>query len=178
MPIYARTSSKDFTPAPAGLQYAICCDVVDLGMVHSDKWDKTQHKVRLKWQSEEEMQNGKPFLISKDYTLSMHEKATLRLHIESWMGRKLTEEEAAEFDVEQMLDKVCQLNIVHVQGSKGGTFANIASIVPAGKRAPVMQVRDYERVCAREGYKPPQMDEPPPHSDIDMGQMPDEEPPF
>lgn len=183
-PLYARKTSATFDPAPIGPQHAICCDVVDLGMVHSEKYDKTQHKCELRWQSENIIEkSGKPYLIIKRYTLSMHEKARLRVDIESWLGRTLTDEEASEFDVESLLDKVALISIVHNRvGDK--VYGNVSALMPPMKGAPAMKVRDYDRVCARDGYKAPEYasipqgaDEPPPHTDADMG-APDDDIPF
>lgn len=176
MPIYAKRGSTTFEPAPAGLHQAICCDVIDRGMVYDSRWEKYSHKVRICWQIEETMKNGKPFLVTAQYTNSLHEKAILRAHLESWRGRPFTEEELDEFDLEALIDKTCQLNVVHKAGTKGGTFANVNAVVPAGKNAPKMQVRDYTRACLRADWKPPSMDEPPPHEDADQGAPPDDIP--
>jgi hypothetical protein len=177
MALYARNKASSFVPAPAALHYAICCDVVDMGMVHSEKFQKTQHKCQLRWQTESTMKDGKPYLIVKTYTLSLHPKARLRLDLESWRGRPFTDEEATEFDIEKLLDAMCQINVIHVKAAdgSGAVFSNVASIVPAGKHAPILRVHDYERVSSREGYKAPApdplegTDEPPPHTDADMG---------
>jgi hypothetical protein len=186
MPIYARNRSGNFVPPPPGMQYCICCDIVDLGMVHSERFGKTQHKVQIRHQSENEMKDGKPFLIVSTYTLSLHPKAALRGDIESWIGRGLSNEEASQFDLETLIDKVSQINIVHKKSDDGTrTFGNVASINPPGKHAPKMKVRDYERVCMREGYKAPapdpletdQSEDETPHSSEDPGWPPvDREP--
>jgi hypothetical protein len=177
MPLYASNKGNtEFEPTPAGPQHIICCDVVDLGMVLNQKFAKMQHKCQLRWQSEHVIpKTGKPFLLIKRYTLSLNEKASLRKDIEAWFGRLLTDEEAMEFDIEKLLDKVAFVNVVHAK-TAGKTYANIASIMPALPNAPIMSIRDYERVSARVGYKPPEYatvpqseDEPPPHDDADRG---------
>jgi hypothetical protein len=151
MPIYASAGSGgDFKPAPAGLSQAVCVDVVDMGMlkVSYAGVDKEQHKVRIVWQLEDMMADGKPFLIQKRYTLSLHEKANLRKDLESWRGRSFTPEELIKFDVETIIGKNAQLNIQHVT-KDGKTYANVVSIVPLGKTMQKIEAMGYVRVQDR-----------------------------
>jgi len=147
MPIYASAGSgTKFTPAPAGAYAAVCCDVRDLGVLEV-KWQnetKRQHKVLISWQIDEPRDDGKPYLVSRRYTLSLHEKSGLRKDLESWRGRKFTEDELHRFDVETILGKSCLLNVIHNQ-SGGDTYANVAGVMslPKGMAAPA--VRDYVR---------------------------------
>lgn len=143
-------SGTVFKPAPAGLHQAVCCDVVDMGVLEVTYAGKTkrQHKVRVVWQIDEDMDDGKPFIVQKRYTLSLHEKSNLRKELESWRGRLFTDDELAGFDLEKLLSANAQLNIQHVQ--KGGeTYANVVSIVPLGKGMQKLEVRDYVRVKDR-----------------------------
>lgn len=147
MPIIARGGSSDFVPCPAGVHQAVCCDVVDLGMLDTTFGQK--HKISIRWQVAEDMENGKPFLVQKRYTLSLHEKSTLRHDLESWRGRAFTEAESEGFDVETLLGANCMLNVMHKKGDKGGTFANIAAVMPLAKNMPKMSVRGYVREIDR-----------------------------
>jgi uncharacterized Zn-binding protein involved in type VI secretion len=151
MPIYASAGSGgDFTPAPAGLSQAVCVDVVDMGLlkVTYAGVEKTQHKVRLVWQLEDMMSDGKPFLVQKRYTLSLHEKANLRKDLESWRGRVFTPEELIKFDVETVIGANAQLNIQHTQ-KDGKTYANVVSIVPLGRGMQKIEGMAYVRVQDR-----------------------------
>lgn len=148
--------NKDFIPCPAGVHQGVCVDVVDLGMVTSTFVDdktgqpKIQHKADIVWQTSEAMADGRPFLVKKRYTLSLHEKATLRHDLESWRGRPFSEIEAEGFDVERLLGVNALLNVQHKAGSKGGTFANVVSLMPLPKNMPPMKAPgDYLRVCDR-----------------------------
>ena len=82
-----------FKPCPTGLQQLVCCDVIDLGMVTSsyNGEAKTMHKVSLRWQSAKLMSDGKPYLVQKRYTYSLHPKATLRKDLDGWRGKALTD---------------------------------------------------------------------------------------
>ena len=89
MAIIAKKEKSSFTPAPEGLWPGVCCDVVDKGMVPTQYGDK--HKVQLRWlvNAVPQREDKKPHMISKSYTLSLHEKANLRLMLEVWRGQEI-----------------------------------------------------------------------------------------
>jgi hypothetical protein len=149
MAIIAKASAggESFVPAPIGFHRAICCDVVDLGMVQGQYG--TKHKVRIIWQTEALMPDGKPYLVDQRYTLSLDERSNLRRDLESWRGKTFTLSEAAGFDLERLLNVQCSLMIVHKPGREAGkVFANIQAVLPAQAGKP-LTVRDYVRVIAR-----------------------------
>ena len=59
--------------------------------------------------------DGKPFLISRRYSLSLHEKSSLRRDLESWRGRAFTQEELRGFDLEVLIGVGCLVSVVHEQ---------------------------------------------------------------
>jgi hypothetical protein len=149
MPIIARAGGS-FTPAPAGTHAAVCVDVIDHGEIEVTYQGKTQrkHKVTIVWQIDEDQPDGKPFLVRRRYTCSLHEKATLRRDLESWRGRAFTDPELQGFDLETVLSMVCLLNLIH-EVRNGSTYANVAGVMrlPKGMTAP--SPRDYVRVIDR-----------------------------
>ncbi|MDH5244837.1 MAG: hypothetical protein OEW98_00185 [Betaproteobacteria bacterium] len=148
MPIIAKGSPRAFEPCPAGVQQAVCCDVVDLGLRETPYGEK--HKVDIRWQTAELMPSGQPYLVNKRYTLSLNEKATLRHDLEAWRGKAFTDAEIEGFDLERLIGVNALLNIVHGTGSKGGVFANVASIMPLAKKMTAVKVADdYVRVQDR-----------------------------
>lgn len=152
MPIIATAGdTREFTPAPAGLHQAVCVDVVDMGILEVTYAGvtKKQHKIRLVWQIDEPMEDGKRFIVQKRYTLSLHEKSTLRKELESWRGKAFTREEEMGFDLERLIDVNCFLNIVHSQ-KEGKTYANVASVVPLKKGMPLIHSEGYIRVQDRD----------------------------
>lgn len=162
MPIYAKASGTSFTPAPAGSHAAVCVDVVDLGQLKVS-WggkEKTQHKIRIVWQIDEDRDDGKPYQVSRRYTLSLHEKASLRRDLEAWRGKQFTEQELQGFDVEVLLGVPALLSLIHATRD-GDTFANVNAIMrlPRGMTAPAP--RDYVRVCDRQPTESGEM--PPPN---------------
>jgi hypothetical protein len=62
----------------------------------------------------------------------MGEKASLRKFIESWIGKKLTDAQAADFDITKLLGHPGMVNIAH-NGKEDRTYANIMSISPLPK---------------------------------------------
>lgn len=160
MAIIAKASNgtgESFTPAPAGLHRAICCDVVDLGMVQGQFG--TKHKVRIFWQTEAAMPDGKPYLVAQIYTLSLDERSNLRRDLEAWRGRPFSLTEAAGFDLERLVGVPCGLLVVHKAGrDPAKVFANIQSVLPALPGKP-LAIRDYVRVIHR---KPEAAATPPP----------------
>ncbi len=135
MPIIASTTASTYAPCPAGNHLAICYQMVEIGTEVSDfqGQKKSLHRVRLTWELPNERKifnpdkGEQPYSLSRDYTLSMHEKATLRKDLESWRGKAFNEDEAKSFDVTRLMGKPCLLNIIHTE-KDGKTFANIAGV--------------------------------------------------
>ena len=151
MAIIAKNSGGDFINAPAGTHQAVCIDVVDLGIVKTEWQGKTkeQHKIRIVWQLNESMPDGRPFISSRRYTLSLSEMSALRPDLEAWRGRPFTEQELEGFDVETVIGANCLLTIVHEQ--KGGkTYSNVKSVAALVKGMPKIEPHSgYVRVCDR-----------------------------
>jgi hypothetical protein len=149
MPIYARKKENEYTTAPEGLWPAVCCDVVDLGIVQSQFGP--QEKIEIRWQLEEvDQKTGRRFLIVQRYTPSLHEKSRLRPMLEAWRGRKFSKEEEAQFDIEKLLGANCQLQIIHNVKDEGRVYANVQAVVPMHKNAAKLRVaEDYIRVVNR-----------------------------
>ena len=97
----------NFVPAPAGIHIGRIIMVIDLGTHYDERYNKTQQKIQVRWELPEELMmtdNGEvPYIVSKRYTASKHELATLRQHMKQWKGRDFTAAELEEFDVGSML---------------------------------------------------------------------------
>lgn len=132
----------DFTPIPEDLHLAICYGIWDIGTQFTHFSDHPVHKVVIVWELPEVRgefeRDGKkvdlPRAISKQYTVSLHKKASLRKDLESWRGRKFTDEELKGFDLKKLLGVPCQIQIIHNKVEEK-TYANISAIIkaPAGK---------------------------------------------
>jgi hypothetical protein len=155
-PIYAENNGGGAPreQVPAGMHLARCYEMIQIG-TETSIWEgqtKSAMKVRIGFELPEELrtfkeENGEqPMVISREFTLSMHEKSTLRAFLESWRGQKFTEEEAKKFDITKLMGVPCQLNVTHVEkGEK--TYANIQGATPLHKSmvaampAPMNKVR-------------------------------------
>lgn len=73
----------------------------------------------------------KPRIISKEYTLSLSDKATLRRDLESWRGQRFSDDDiyVVGFDLQNILGKPCQITVGHNTSKTGKTYADIAGIV-------------------------------------------------
>lgn len=132
MPI-AKEASKTFTPVPAGSHIARCIHCISLGTQTSPNFPSS-FKVLMAWEVPDEIltnsqtKEEKPMIISKEYTLSLGKKANLRRDLEGWRGREFTADELKGFQVENVLDKPCMLNVIHKTSSSGNLYAVITGI--------------------------------------------------
>jgi len=141
-PIYAESTGNfvEREAVPQGMHIARCYSMVDLGTQESTWEGQTKHqrKVRLTFELPTELrtfneEKGEmPMVISREFVLSMHEKASFRIFLENWRGKKFTEEEAKRFDVTALLGKECLLNVTHTD-KQGKVYANVASANPMTK---------------------------------------------
>lgn len=136
------TNTTDYTPLEAGTYPARCVALLDLGTQTStyEGEAKAAHKVLVQFEildSEARRSDGTPFVVSKRFTLSKHEKSALRGFLQGWRGRDFTPEEIKRFDLAVVLGAPCLLSVVNTT-KDGKTFANIASAskLPRGMAAP------------------------------------------
>lgn len=148
MPLTFKVSAGggEFKSVPSGSHIAVCNIVADLGLQPgSASYPSPKQKIFVRFEIPAERveyeKDGKkynsPAVIGSFFTASMHEKATLRVRLEGWRGRKFTDEEAGNFDVSSILGKPCMLTVVeNVVGDK--VYTNIVSIspLPRGVHAP------------------------------------------
>lgn len=116
----------------AGSYPARCVGVIDLGIQHNEFTGKDQERVRLVWElpTERVEMDGedKPRWLSKPYTASLHEKATLRKDLDAWRGKPFTQEELSGFDLHNVLNAPCILSVVNQEGKNGSVYAKVGGI--------------------------------------------------
>ena len=153
--INATNDSKPRELVPAGNHIATCYSMIHLGTsIEKDQKgnDKLMNKVKISWELPTEMRvfdeskGEQPMSISKDYTLSMYEKANLRKELEGWRGKGFTEEQAKAFDITVLLGKPCMLNVIHKTSKGGNDYATINSIssIPKGMTIPKQINANFE----------------------------------
>ena len=125
--------------APEGAYPARCYQIIDLGTtMQTGQFPGKKRKVQFIFElptETYEFEKGeglKPFYARSIYNLSMNEKAVLRRDIESWAGKKMSNEIAGNFDIFTLLGRPCIVNITHIE--KGdATYANIIGMSPLPK---------------------------------------------
>ena len=141
------TTGTQFPKLPlpeAGTTQAVCCAVWDLGLQKKEYMGemKTQHKIIIAWEVTELIMvqesefYGKPYMLSKTYTLSLGEKANLRKDLESWRGQPFSEEELKKgFNVEKLYGVNCLIGIKHEpdRNKPDKIYANVSAILPLTK---------------------------------------------
>lgn len=141
--ILTDTGGAAFTPCPAGSYLARCVQLIDLGTQTRNFEGETKkaRKVLIAWEilddDECRRDDGQPFILSKRFTQSLHEKAALRKTLASWRGRDFTPVELKGFDLGTVLGKDAFLSVIHAD-KDGKTFANIAAVMkpPKGMTCP------------------------------------------
>jgi len=148
MAILATNTATQRELIPAGNYLGRCYQMIEIGTVNEIVLGaaKILKKVRIGWElpTEKKVFNEEkgeqPCVISKEYTLSMHEKSSLRADLKSWRGKDFTEEEAKSFDITKLLGVPCMINIIHKPGKAdpSKTYQTIAGItgVPKGIDVP------------------------------------------
>ncbi len=150
-------SSAPKQVTPAGSHVARCYGMIEVGTVEQVYQGETKkaHKVIIDFELPletsvfREGEPEKPFVISKEYTLSFHEKSTLRAHLSSWRGKPFTDAEAANFDITKLVGVPAMVNVIHKASADGTkTYANIASISPMPKGLVCPEQVNESRVLA------------------------------
>lgn len=195
MSVVAKGGGKDYAQPPVGVHPGLCVDVIDLGDILTPFKDKAgrpkkAHQISVVWQIQPEDEQGKlilrddgrPFRVSRYYTLSLNEKANLRADLESWRGKPFTEEDLEQgFDVEKLLLKPCQLTLVSKLNQKNKPIVVVKSISPPHRKDPKIEVdplfkRELEIPGGRDMRSPPKDDsdepEEPTEPDIEDDDLP------
>lgn len=131
----------NFEPVSQGLHQAVCYSLYDLGTQFQEKFGKLVHKVLIGWEIPEERieieKNGEkknlPRAISKEYTLSLHEKADLRKALESWRGKAFTEQELEGFELTKLLGANCMVQVIHKPRAGKTPRADVSNVVQLPK---------------------------------------------
>lgn len=122
---------------PAGTHLARCYSLIDIGTQESTFQNeaKLTRKVRISFElpNEQEVfaeERGKePFTISREFTLSLHEKAGLRKVLESWRGRAFNAQELEKFDLAKLIGQPAMISIGHEPKKDGsGNFAKLLTV--------------------------------------------------
>jgi hypothetical protein len=132
MGIIVKDNGGEFEPVPLGVHKAICINVFDIGWQPGFQGGSPHHQVVLLWEIEPtqtwEPNVGKHFTVTKFYTLSIKKKSNLGQDLESWRSVPFTPEQLEGFDLDNIIGKPCQVNLV-----ANGDKAKVATVLPAAK---------------------------------------------
>jgi len=132
-------SESNFTLMPEGTHAAVCTWIVDIGPQELEYQGEVSEKPRVRirfevpdervtWTDSDGNEHEGPMVIWKEYTASLHEKATLRQHLARWRGRDFTEVELMGFDLKNILGKPCMISVIHKTSQAGKPYAQIDSV--------------------------------------------------
>lgn len=140
MSFFVEDRGGNFERCPPGMHLARCYRIIDLGTQKSEYMGQVKylHKIMLGWEIHGtndsgvplKMNDGRPFAIFKNYTLSWSDKANLRLDLQSWRGKPFTQEEMRRFDLKNILGAWCMLNVIERPGNDGKIYTNVNGVTP------------------------------------------------
>lgn len=137
MSLTVKRDKVSFERIPADIHNAICIQIIELGTQEVQFKGETlqQQKVNITWElCEELMEDGRPFVISKEYTLSLNEKARLCKDLTGWRGRSFTDDELKGFELKNILGKACRLTIIDYTNPKTNkTYSTVEAIATKSK---------------------------------------------
>lgn len=137
--ITAPLQSTEFVVVPEGPTVAVCYGVVLYGSLQTRFGMKKKIRLMFELHGEERMPDGRLFAISSDFTFSSNEKASLRVFIEDWRGRKYTTADLKEMKglpISKLIGQPAFLSISHTPDDDGRVWANIKTIMPMPKNMP------------------------------------------
>ena len=117
-------------PVEPGTYFAVCIGAVDLGEQETTYNNKTRYTNQLQIIFELPSElieidgEEQPRQLSRRFAVSLSTKSNLRKFIETWYGKKFTDDAIREFDTRELLGKPAMLSVVL---SEDGNYANIAS---------------------------------------------------
>jgi hypothetical protein len=126
MGLIVNENAKEFKRLEAGSYLATCFGIVDLGVQPQEFEGKkvlSRQKMMLFFEIDKasedddgnplvlEREDGKPFVITNEYTSNLSPKSKLKEHLNSWRGRPFTDEELASFNVAKLLGVTCMVAV-------------------------------------------------------------------
>ena len=122
MSLTVSSGESDYEVVPAGQHLAVCYRLVDAGTreeQYKDNPPKKRHVLFVYWELPEvKMGDGRPFTISKKYTLTLNENGTLFKDLKTWRGKSFTQEELKGFDLLNILGVSALLEVEHSDEGK------------------------------------------------------------
>lgn len=137
MSLIAKDNAKNFAPLEQGTHVARICGIVHIGTITDNikGEDVTRNRIGIAFEVPGQLRDdGKPYIINQDFTLSMNKQGNLLPFIESMLGKKLEKEQSKEFHVFTLIGTPAMINVIHsIPNADGNVYANIKSVSPLPK---------------------------------------------
>lgn len=136
-------------PVEAGTYMAICVGIYDLGEQQTEYKGKTRYSNQIMFTFElsgvtmEIDGETKPRQLSRTFSVSTSNKATLRKFLTSWRGKAFSDDEIQAFDTDSMLGRSAMIQVVH---NETGEYANIDGVMQLPKGLPALSTQS-ELMC-------------------------------
>ena len=121
-------SPTEYEPLPVGVIPAVCVTYYDCGIQRGFQ-GKLQHKLVILWEMDARKSDGTRFQATKTYTASLSEKANLTADLQSWRGSAFTDAELEGFELDRIVGKPCQLNLVKIKKANGDPFVEVQTVL-------------------------------------------------
>lgn len=146
---------------PEGNHPARIYEIIEIGTVEGS-WmgqPKLNYNVRIGFEFPTEKRvftEGKgeqPFVLSREMSLSLGEKANLRKIVEAVEGHKLTESEAVDYDILNLAGKPLLVTVSHTEPNETGIqYANATTFSPIIKGLVVDELTNPKKVLTYESW--------------------------
>jgi hypothetical protein len=145
-------ASTPYVLHPEGIFAALCIDVMDLGAeeVEFQGVKSMKDKLRITFETDTKMEDGKPYTISKKFTSSLASKSNLNAFLAKWRGKAIGVDET--IDLTKLIGANCTLVISHAQSQDGQkTYSNIDAISKPTKK--LTPSGCYDAAAARQRHE-------------------------
>lgn len=113
-----QSNNSEYTQIPAGLHNARIFMLALLGSVRNDYFNSESLTLRIGLEIAPVVPDGRNEIRYHDVTASMGSKAELRRIIEGIERKTLTQEEAGKYQIESILGRFVQVEVIHNQSKK------------------------------------------------------------
>jgi hypothetical protein len=146
--VLVSNQNADFKPHPEGIHPAVCLDVIDMGLQETEFQGqrKMVNKLRLVFETEQKLEDGRNCTISKNFTASLHPKAKLAEFLGKWRGRPVVPGET--IDLGKLIGACCTIVVSHQQNQQGRTYAGIDAVSKPTKR--LVPSGHYDPIATRQ----------------------------
>ena len=134
-----QSTTTNYERAESGAYPARCIQCIDLGTRDNEYQGevKKRKELMITWELSELMQDGRPFVVSWRGTNTLNEKGKLFQILTSWRGKPFTTDELKKFELSNILDACCMINISKETSKAGKDFNKVISVMrlPKGMQA-------------------------------------------